>query len=228
MIAVIDVDGTLVDTNYHHAVAWFRAFRRVGVTVPVWRVHRAIGMGGDRLVAEVAGDEVERAHGDEVRALWAECFAPMLPEITPLEGARELLAAFRARGDAVVLASSGKPEHVDHYLDLLDARPIIDGWTTAADVDATKPATDLLEVALDRTEAGAEDGAEVVTIGDSVWDCQAARRLGVPSVGLRTGGFGTDELTDAGAAEVYDDLTELRANLATLPTASPPAGPGVR
>ncbi len=217
MIALIDVDGTLVDTNYHHAVAWFRAFQRAGVTVPVWRVHRAIGMGGDRLVAEVAGDEVENAHGDKVRELWTECFAPMLPEIVPLEGARDLLLAFREGGHAVVLASSGKPEHIDHYLDLLDARSIIDGWTTAEDVDATKPATDLLEVALDRTEA--DD--EVVTIGDSVWDCEAARRLGVPSVGLRTGGFGTDELTDAGATCVYDDLAALRANLATLPTGRP-------
>jgi phosphoglycolate phosphatase-like HAD superfamily hydrolase len=217
MIALIDVDGTLVDTNYHHAVAWFRAFQLAGVTVPVWRVHRAIGMGGDRLVAEVAGDEVENAHGDEVRELWTECFAPMLPEITPLQGARDLLLAFREGGHAVVLASSGKPEHIDHYLDLLDARPIIDGWTTAEDVDATKPATDLLEVALDRTEA--DD--EVVTIGDSVWDCLAARALGVPSVGLRTGGFGADELTDAGATHVYDDLAALRANLATLPTGRP-------
>ncbi len=214
---MIDVDGTLVDTNYHHAVAWFRAFRRAGVTVPVWRVHRAIGMGGDRLVAAVAGDDVEAARGDEVRELWAECFAPMLPEITPLDGARDLLFAFRERGHGVVLASSGKPDHVDHYLDLLGARPIIDGWTTAADVEATKPAPDLLAVALSKT--GTRD--EIVTIGDSVWDCLAARELGVPSVGLRTGGYGTDELLGAGATVVYDDLPTLRANLATLPSGRP-------
>jgi phosphoglycolate phosphatase-like HAD superfamily hydrolase len=217
MIAIIDVDGTLVDTNYHHAVAWFRAFGKVGVTVPVWRVHRAIGMGGDRLVAAVAGDDVEAEHGDEVRELWAECFAPMLPEIVPLDGARDLLLAFREHGHAVVLASSGKPEHIDHYLDLLEARPIIDGWTTAEDVDDTKPATDLLEVALGRTDSR----DDIVTIGDSVWDCEAARGLGVPSVGLRTGGFGADELTEAGAALVYDDLPALRANLAGLPTGRP-------
>ena len=218
MIAVIDVDGTLVDTNYHHAVAWFRAFREIGVTVPVWRVHRAIGMGGDRLVAEVAGDEIEAKHGDEVRERWAGCFAPMLPEIVPLDGARDLLLAFRERGHAAVLASSGKPDHVDHYLDLLDARPIVDGWTTAEDVDATKPAPDLLAVALRKAGAGDD---EVVTIGDSVWDCLAARELGVPSVGLRTGGVGADELTGAGAAVVYDDLPALRANLATLPAGRP-------
>jgi phosphoglycolate phosphatase-like HAD superfamily hydrolase len=216
MIAVFDVDGTLVDTNYHHAVAWFRAFRRVGVTVPVWRIHRSIGMGGDRLVAAVAGDEVEAEHGDRVRELWASAFAPMLTEVTLLAGARDLLLAFRERGDTVVLASSGKPEHIDHYLDLLDARSIVQAWTTAEDVDASKPAADLLEVALDKVK-----GDEVVTIGDSVWDCQAAERLGVPTVGVRTGGFGTEELVEAGAAVVYEDLPEVQANLDKLPTARP-------
>lgn len=216
MIAVIDVDGTLVDTNYHHAVAWFRAFRDVGVTVPVWRVHRAIGMGGDRLVAAVAGEDVEAEHGDEVRARWAERFAPMLPEITLLDGARDLLVALRDRGDGAVLASSGKPEHVDHYLDLLDARKIVEGWTTAEDVSDTKPAPDLIEVALGKVPDG-----EVVTFGDSVWDCEAAGKLGLPAVVVRSGGFGADELTDAGAVAVYDDLRSLRANLDALPARRP-------
>lgn len=216
MTAVIDVDGTLVDTNYHHAVAWFRAFREAGVTVPVWRVHRAIGMGGDRLVAAVAGDTVEDEHGDRVRESWAEQFAPMLDEIPVLDGARELLVALRDHGHEVVLASSGKPEHVDHYLDLLDARKVVAGWTTAEDVSATKPAPDLLEVALHKAAA-----AEVVTIGDSVWDCAAAGKLGIPAVAVRTGGFGAEELTAAGAVAVYDDLPALRANLDGLPAARP-------
>ncbi len=218
MVAVIDVDGTLVDTNYHHAVAWFRAFREVGVTVPVWRVHRAIGMGGDRLVAAVAGDEVEAAHGDRVREVWAEMFDPMLPEIAPLAGARELLVTMADRGYAVVLASSGKPEHVDHYLDLLDVRKIVHGWTTAEDVSDTKPAPDLLAVALEKAPAEPADGS--LTIGDSVWDCAAAGRLNLPAVAVRTGGFGVDELTEAGAVAVYDDLPSLRANLAVLPTSA--------
>ncbi len=210
-VAVVDVDGTLVDTNYHHSVAWFRAFRRVGVTVPVWRVHRAIGMGGDRLVAAVAGDEVEAEHGDDVRAAWAEEFAPMLAEVAPLAGARELLLALRDHDFAVVLASSGKPEHVDHYLDLLSAKDIVHGWTTAEDVSDTKPAPDLIEVALDKAP-----GDDVVTIGDSVWDCRAAAKLDLPTVAVRTGGFGVDELTEAGAVAVYDDLAELRAHLTEL------------
>jgi phosphoglycolate phosphatase-like HAD superfamily hydrolase len=109
---LFDIDGTLVDTNYHHAVAWFRAFRRFDVTVPVWRIHRAIGMGGDRLVAAVAGDDVEDRFGDDVRAAWKQEFDPMLPEVRLFEGARDALAAAKERGWRVVLASSGAREPV--------------------------------------------------------------------------------------------------------------------
>src|SRR5882724_8670731 len=116
--AVVDVDGTLVDSNYQHALAWFRAFRHYDITLPVWRLHRAIGMGGDQLVAAVAGDEVEERLGDQLRARWSTEFDPMLDEVQPLIGARELLVELRGYGLTVVLASSGKPEHVDHYLDL--------------------------------------------------------------------------------------------------------------
>jgi HAD superfamily hydrolase (TIGR01549 family) len=203
--ALVDVDGTLVDTNYHHTVAWCRAFRDVGVVVPAWRIHRAIGMGGDRLVAKVAGDAVEKEHGDDARAAWADRFQPMLAEIEPIAGARDMLLALRDADYTVVLASSGKPEHIDHYLDLLDAREIVHGWTTSADVEDTKPAPDLLKVALDK----APTGSEVVTIGDSVWDCEAAQRIDVPAIAVLTGGFGEQELRDAGAISVYEDLPEL-------------------
>ena len=147
--AIFDVDGTLVDTNYQHAVAWFRAFRSVDITVPVWRIHRAIGMGGDKLVAHVTDDQVEREHGDELRAAWEHEFAPLLDEVQPFEGAREVLAAVRERGFAVVLASSGKREHVEHYLSLIGGRSIVDGWTTSDDVEASKPEPDLVTVALE-------------------------------------------------------------------------------
>lgn len=217
-VAVVDVDGTLVDSNYQHAVAWFRAFRRCDLTVPVWRIHRAIGMGGDRLVAAVAGDEVERRHGDTLRAVWAELFDPVLGEITVLDGARELLHALRDNDFTVVLASSGKPEHVHHYLDLLDARSLVDGWTTAADVEETKPAPDLIEVALAKVR---HDDVRALTVGDSIWDCHAAGRLGIPTAAVRTGGFGADELTKAGAVSVLDDLPALIACLPDLPTAAP-------
>lgn len=206
--AVVDVDGTLVDTNYHHALAWFRAFRGYGITLPVWRLHRAVGMGGDQLVAAVAGDEVEDRLGDELRARWAEEFAPMLHEVQPLEGARELLGELRRRGFAVVLASSGKAEHVDRYLDLLDGRSVAQAWTTSDDVDDTKPAPDLLHVAVQKV-----DGVAPVVIGDSVWDFEAAQRAGYPGYALRTGGFSLEELRGSGARAVYESLVELREDL---------------
>jgi HAD superfamily hydrolase (TIGR01549 family) len=206
--AVVDVDGTLIDTNYHHAVAWYRAFRSVGITLPVWRLHRAIGTGGDQLVTQVAGEETERRHGDTVRARWAEEFAPMLGEVRPLEGATELLAELRDRGLAVVLASSGQTDHVEHYLDLIDGRSLAQAWTTSEDVEHTKPAPDLIEVALRQV-----NGGSAVVIGDSVWDIEAAERAGLPGYGLRTGGFSVEELREAGARQVYDSLTDMRTHL---------------
>jgi HAD superfamily hydrolase (TIGR01509 family) len=182
------------------------------------KAHRAIGMGGDRLVTEVAGERVEAEHGDALREAWAEHFDTMIDEIEPLEGAAEFLTALRAAGYAVVLASSGKPQHIDRYLDLVGARDVVHGWTTAEDVSNTKPAPDLLTVAMDKAP---DPDAETVTIGDSVWDCRAANKIRVPTVGLLTGGFSGAELTEAGAAVVYENLPELCTHLDELPTAVP-------
>ncbi|HEY9417324.1 MAG TPA: HAD family hydrolase [Pseudonocardia sp.] len=202
--AVLDVDGTLVDTNYHHALAWYRAFRRFDVTLPVWRVHRAIGMGGDQLVTAVAGQDFEARHGDDVRAGWAEEFEPMLGEVRPFEGVRDLLEELRRRDLKVVLASSGAPDHVDVYLDLFDGRDLAQAWTTSEDVDRTKPAPDLLGVAVEKVGGGSP-----VMIGDSVWDFEAAGRVGYPGYAIRTGGFSVDELRGSGARDVFDSVAEL-------------------
>ncbi|MDQ2585569.1 HAD family hydrolase [Saccharothrix yanglingensis] len=210
---VLDVDGTLVDTNFHHAVAWFRAFRRFDITIPTWRLHRAIGMGGDKLVAAVAGEHVERERGDDLRAAWEAEFEPMLDEVRPLEGAHRLVSAALEQDFAVVLASSGKRGHVDRYVKLIDAPDVVS--TSSDDVEASKPAPDLIEVALGRVGG---DGRAVV-IGDSVWDCEAARRAGLPVVCVRTGGFGEAELREAGASAVYEELDRLRADLTDLPMA---------
>lgn len=217
--ALVDVDGTLIDTNYHHAVAWFRAFRGYGITLPVWRLHRAVGMGGDQLVAAVAGAEVEHRLGDELRARWAEEFDPMLHEVQPFEGARELLVELRRRGLVVVLASSGAQQHVDHYVDLVDGRSVAAAWTTSADVDRTKPAPDLLRAAAEKVDATAP-----VVIGDSVWDFAAARRAGYPGYALRTGGFSPEELRESGALAVYESLVELREDLDRTELTRPDTG----
>jgi HAD superfamily hydrolase (TIGR01509 family) len=178
-------------------------------------------MGGDRLVAEVAGEHVENEHGDAVREAWASHFNEMLDEIEPLEGAHEFLTALREAGYTVVLASSGKPDHVDRYVDVVGARDLVHGWTTAEDVSDTKPAPDLLTTAMDKAP---DPDAETVTIGDSVWDCRAAKKIHVPTVGVLTGGFSAAELTDAGAVVVYEDLPQLCAHLDDLPTATPARG----
>ncbi len=211
-VAILDVDGTLVDSNYHHALAWYRALRLHGIVVPVWRVHRAIGMGGDQLVTHLVGEGFEAEHGEDVRAAEGALYAQLIHEVQPLEGARGLVEDLKGRGVTVVLASSAKPGEVAHYLDLLDARDLADGWTDAGSVDATKPAPDLIEAAVEI--AG---GGKAVLIGDSTWDCEAAKAAKVPTICVRTGGFGTDELLDAGAIAVYDSLAELREKLDETP-----------
>jgi HAD superfamily hydrolase (TIGR01509 family) len=212
--AVLDIDGTLVDTNYHHAVAWFRAFRQHGFILPLWRIHRHIGMGGDQLVAALAGEGFDRTQGDDVRAAEKVLYTELIGEVEPLEGARKLIEDLKGNGHTVVLASSAKTEELEHYLTLLDARSLADDWTDSSDVEATKPEPDLLLAALAKVGAKAKDA---VMIGDSVWDCRAAKRAGVRSVGVLTGGFSEDELLEAGASHVCASVDDLRRSLDDTP-----------
>ncbi|WP_409331752.1 HAD family hydrolase [Trujillonella humicola] len=216
-IAVLDVDGTLVDTNYQHALAWYRAFRSLGETFPIWRIHRLIGMGGDQLVAALGGGELEQRIGDEARERWVQEADPLMQEVSVLPGARDLLLAVKERGHRLVLASSGKPHHVDLSLDLLDARDIADAWTSSDDVENTKPAPDLLQVALHKL--GAPDDAPSVLVGDSVWDVEAAGNAGMPALVVRSGGFGDDELSGAGAIAIFDTPGDLAGQLQDTPLA---------
>ena len=210
--AILDVDGTLVDTNYQHAIAWYHAFRQHEIILPIWRIHRAIGMGGDQLVASLVSEEWDAEHGDDVRSAEKALYMSLIVEVEPLEGARELITDLRESGHAVVLASSAKPQEVDHYLDLLDVREVIDGWTTSGDVEKTKPEPDLVAAAAEK--AG---GGDAVMVGDSTWDCESARRAGLETIGVLMGGFSERELLDAGASCVYDSLVALRQDLAGTP-----------
>jgi HAD superfamily hydrolase (TIGR01509 family) len=213
--ALLDVDGTLIDSNYHHALAWYRAFRQSGITLPLWRIHRHVGMGGDQLVPALAGAEADERLGDEIREARGEEYERLIGEVAPLEGARELIEELRQRGFTVVLASSAPQKELDHYLDLLDARELADCWTTDDDVESTKPEPDLVRAALDK--AGTEDG---VMIGDTPWDIEAARKAGIETVCVITGGFSKQELLDAGAAAVHESVEELRRRLDRTPLAS--------
>jgi HAD superfamily hydrolase (TIGR01509 family) len=213
--AILDIDGTLVDTNFHHAIAWFRAFRQHEIVLPIWRIHRHIGMGGDQLIAALCGDETEEEKGDDIRDAEKVLYSELIGEVEPLRGARELIEDLKDRGHAVVLASSAKKDEVDHYLDLLDARDLADGWTTSADVDATKPEPDLVKAAMEKAGSG-----EAVMVGDTTWDVEAASRAGIPAVTVRTGGFSAAELRDAGAVEVFDSIEELRGAFDRTPLAA--------
>jgi HAD superfamily hydrolase (TIGR01509 family) len=209
-IAILDIDGTLVDTNYHHTLAWFRAFRRHGITLAMWRIHTHIGMGGDQVVKALCGDETEREHGDDIREAEKEEYAQLIGEVQTMKGSRELIVELKERGHAVVLASSAKEDEVDHYLDLLDARDLTDAWTTSADVEATKPAPDLVTAALEKVEGA--DGPAVM-IGDTPWDVKAALAVDVETLAVVTGGFSPAELREAGAVEVFESVAELRERL---------------
>ena len=210
--ALLDVDGTLVDTNYQHALCWYRAFRQHDVVLPIWRLHRHVGMGGDKFVPAVAGDEVEERIGDAVRDRWEELFDEVIGEVARFDGAHELLRELERRGHPVVLASSSIQKHLDHFLDLLDARGIAGGWTTKDDVEETKPEPDLVEAAL--AKAGSRNA---VMVGDTPWDIEAARHAGIETVCLITGGFSEQELRDAGAVAVFESVEELRGRLDETP-----------
>ena len=213
-VAILDVDGTLVDTNYHHTIAWFRAFCRHGIVLPLWRIHRHIGMGGDQVVTALTDERTDQERGDDIRASESELYFELIEEVRPMKGSRELIEDLRGRGHTVVLASSAKEAEIDHYLDLLDGRELANAWTTSDDVQSTKPAPDLVHAALDRVDGSADNA---VMIGDTPWDVQAAGKAGVPTLAVLTGGFAIEELEESGAAGVFESVAELSNRLDETP-----------
>lgn len=211
-VVVLDLDGTLVDSVYHHVVAWQAAFHRVGRHVGAMRVHEAIGMGGDRLVAHVAGEAAEAAVGDDVRELHDTYFTEKLRTISALDGAADLVESLAGQGRQVVVASSSPADIVDELLDLVDTRAKLCAVVAGSDVGATKPAPDLVRLAVER--AGGGDG---IAVGDAAWDALAAEAAGVPCIGLRSGGIGAERLRSAGASWIYDGPRDLVTNLAESP-----------
>lgn len=201
---LFDIDGTLVDSTYHHAMAWFRAFSEHDVVIPIYRLHRAIGMGGDKLVAHVAGDDVEDRLGDDLRDGWRKVYEQWVDEVPALPGAVDLVQRLAQDGYQVALASSGDPEFSQRTMDRLGISDSVALLTTSEDAEESKPEPDLLGTTLEKL-----GGPRAVLVGDTPYDVESARRAGLACLTVLTGGFGRDELEDAGAAAVVADVGEL-------------------
>ena len=205
---ILDVDGTLVDSNYQHAIAWHRAFRDHDYRVAIWEIHRHIGMGGDQLVEALIGEEGAKADGEELSEGHSDAYSELIGEVEAVEGASELIAELDDAGATVILASSAAQDELDHYIELLDAADRIAGATSSADAEQTKPDPELVETALKKYGSG----GPALMVGDSTWDVKAAAAAGVPTLALLTGGFSEAELREAGAAEVEESLTTMRGH----------------
>lgn len=214
---LLDIDGTLVDSNYLHVHAWVQAFADTGRPVDAWRIHRCIGMGSSLLLAELLGDEDAEALGDDVKERHTEHYAALSGLQRLLPGARELVRAVADRGAATVLATSAAPEELARLRAVLDLDDVVTAITSDQDVQDAKPAPELIEVALERAGVPAE---RAVMVGDAVWDVQAAARAGVPCIGLLSGGTSRDDLRAAGAVAVYDDAAALLDRLDDSPLAA--------
>ncbi|MBT0995256.1 HAD family hydrolase [Cellulomonas sp. DKR-3] len=217
-VVLLDVDGTLVDSNYLHVDAWVRAFADVGMAVDAWRVHRAIGMGSTQLVDKLAGDDADRVREAVVDA-HSSYYAEDTDRLRAFDGARELVRALADRGARPVLATSAAPDELERLRAVLDVEEELHDVTGGGDVESAKPEPDLVQVALEAADAAPD---EAVFVGDTVWDVEAAGRAGVPCVAVRSGGIGDDELTGAGAIAVYDDVAALLADLDASPLVARP------
>jgi HAD superfamily hydrolase (TIGR01509 family) len=203
---MFDLDGTLVDTTYLHAVTWWQALQEHGHTVAMARIHRAVGMGGDKLLAEVLGADHDTKDDAGIKSAHSRLFATWHELVSPLPGARELLRRCGHADYSVVLATSAGNRDLRALRDVLDADDAIDFATSAEDADESKPSPDILSIALDKAGLRAD---EVVFVGDAVWDVKASAPLQIPCIGLECGGTTAAELRDAGAVETWRDPAEL-------------------
>jgi HAD superfamily hydrolase (TIGR01509 family) len=207
---LFDVDGTLVDTTYLHAVTWWEALRQHDHDVPMAEIHRAIGMGSDKILDHLLGEDRDRDADDALADAHGALYGAWWERLRPLPGAADLLRACAKRGLAVVLASSANKRELGVLRRVVDADDVITAATSSADAEQSKPAPDILRAALD--QSGVEE-SRAVFVGDAVWDVRAAGRLDIPCIGLACGGTSAAELRDAGAVAVYDDPAALLAAL---------------
>ncbi|WJY00722.1 HAD family hydrolase [Curtobacterium sp. 458] len=202
---LFDIDGTLVDSNYAHIDAWWRAFTAIGESVDAWRIHRSIGMDSAKLLEALLPDASDDTR-DAAKQYHSAYYAEQQPRLRLLPGARDLLAAVADAGHAVVLATSAPEPELVRLRELLDAEGWLTAVTSSEDVEQAKPDPGIIAVALERAGVSADSA---VMVGDAVWDVESAGRVGVTSIGVMTGGVGGDELRGAGAAAVYDDAAAV-------------------
>ena len=207
---LFDVDGTLVDTTYLHTVAWWETMRQHEHDVPMAEIHRAIGMGSDKLLDHLLGDQRDKDADDELTKTHSILYAAWWERLRPLPGAADLLRACAGRGLAVVLASSAQAEELEKLRTVIDADDVITAATSSADAQQSKPAPDILEAALEQSGV---DPKHSVFVGDAVWDVKAAARLAIPCIGLTCGGTSAAELIEAGAVATYTTPAELLRDL---------------
>jgi HAD superfamily hydrolase (TIGR01509 family) len=207
---LFDVDGTLVDTTYLHAVAWWEALRQFSHDVPMAEIHRGIGMGSDKLIDHLLGTDRDKAADDDMTTAHDVLYGAWWERLRPLPGAADLLRACAGRGLAVVLASSAKANELTILRGVIGADDVITGATSSSDAEQSKPAPDILEAALSRSDV---DPGRCVFVGDAVWDVKAAAKLDIPCIGLVCGGTSAAELTEAGAIATYEDPAALLRDL---------------
>ena len=204
--ALLDIDGTLVDSNDLHVKAWQAAFRRHGKEIPAEALHAQMGKGGDLVVAEFLSEAERRRCGKAIEDAHVEIFVrDFQPHERPLPGVRPLMQRFKAEGMRIVLATSAREEEIRAHLRVLQVDDLVDSRTGADDAGHSKPCPDLFEAAL-----GELRPQEAIVVGDSPWDAVAARKAGIPMLGVLTGGFRREALLSRGASAVYSDLEELR------------------
>jgi HAD superfamily hydrolase (TIGR01509 family) len=203
-VVVLDVDGTLMDTNYLHTEAWARAFEEAGHRVPRYRLHKQIGKGAELLIQEFVDDE-EKV--EKIQDLHSEIYEDLQAYGHPLPGAKELISSLKERGYEVWFVTSAKDEELEHHMQELEAEGTVDGVVNSSAVENSKPAPDIFEETLKRAGATVD---ETVAVGDAVWDVEAARAAGVRTVAVLTGGaYHKEALEEAGAVAVYEDCAAL-------------------
>ncbi len=212
---LFDLDGTLIDSNYHHVSTWWQALRESGITLPMWKIHRRIGMSGKSFLRELLREQTQDRSGHDLESLDKRhdiLFRRVIPQLQPLPGASELLKHLEKHGIRIAIATTGGQDQTSRLLKQL-RMPQHMVVVTGDDVEKAKPSPDIFVAAAQRLQ---KPITECIVVGDSAWDLLAAGRKSALGVGLLSGGYGQEELERAGAFRVYSDSADMLQHLEQL------------